>query len=265
MTSPDEAEVLVLGGASDRCWSLAWTGPGDALATCSADDYRMLVAAAGDADALPAADAAALVQARHPADPPPPPWIPRGLDAYQPDPTWWAHKPSKLHGIGHAARVLLWADRVAVGLAAAGVAIDREAVRWAALCHDCRRHDDTADDWLHGERAATWFGRQAAQIAPHLTPAQVARVAYLVRWHVPADAACPQVTPELKALKDGDGLDRVRLGDYDPRYLRTPYLLGEQARATRLWETSRDGREQPWDRVRAAARALGLWPSEVGV
>jgi uncharacterized protein len=173
---------------------------------------------------------------------------------------WWLYQPDGLHGVGHCARVLVWADRVAAAQHAAGVAVDREAVRWAAVLHDCRRYDDGRDAW-HGERAARFFGTHAAQLAPHLTRAQVARVQYLLAWHVPADSACPALTPELQALKDGDSIDRVRLGDLDPRYLRTPHLVGEQARATQLWQASAWRQPvTPWARVRTAARGLGLWP-----
>jgi hypothetical protein len=203
------------------------------------------------------------VQARQPVDPPPPLWIPHSLDGYQPDARWWLYEPDGLHGIAHGARVAVWADQVAAAQQAAGVAVDRVAVRVAAVLHDCRRYDSGTDLW-HGERAATWFTTHAAQLAPHLTPAQVARVAYLLAWHVPPDSACPAMTPELMALKDADGLDRVRLVDYDVHYLRTPYLVGEMIRATRLWEASAPGQPGapgvPWARVRNAARALDLWP-----
>src|SRR5690348_5489927 len=53
-----------------------------------------------------------------------------------------------------------------------------------------------------GARAAAWFGAHAAQLTPPLTAAQVARVQYLLRWHVPSDYTCPALTPELQALKD---------------------------------------------------------------
>jgi hypothetical protein len=84
---------------------------------------------------------------------------------------------------------------------------------------------------------------------------------YCMRWHAPEDATCPLMTAELMVLKDGDSLDRVRLGDFDPHYLRTPYLVGEQARATQLWRASAPGQPGgPWDRVRRAAQGQGLWP-----
>jgi hypothetical protein len=132
-------------------------------------------------------------------------------------------------------------------------------VRWAAILHDCRRQDDGADP-AHGRRAAQWFDAHAATIAPDLSRAQVAAVQHCMTWHVPPDTACPQMTPELQALKDGDGLDRVRLGDFAPRYLRTPYLHDQVETARALWRASqpRPGRA-PWGLVREAALARGLW------
>jgi hypothetical protein len=42
--------------------------------------------------------------------------------------------------------------------------------------------------------------------------------------------------PALFTLKDADGLDRVRLGDLDPRYLRNPEALGMVGFAERLFD-----------------------------
>jgi hypothetical protein len=134
-----------------------------------------------------------------------------------------------------------------------------------AACHDCRRRSAGRDDG-HGERAAAWFGEHAPQLAPGLTPAQVAQVQYCVLWHVPGDRHCPHLTPELRCLKDADGLDRVRLGDFDPQFLRLPYLRERQAAAEALYQASHPDRPgDPWELVRAAAQAQGLWPvAEVG-
>jgi hypothetical protein len=77
---------------------------------------------------------------------------------------------------------------------------------------------------------------------------------------VPPDSTCPTFTPELQCLKDGDGLDRVRLGDFAPRYLRTRYLADQGETARALWWASqpRPGRT-PWGLVRQAALARDLW------
>ena len=181
------------------------------------------------------------------------------LDAYRPEPRWWAHDATGIHGIGHTTRVLVWADRVAASLAANDTVVDRAVVRWAAVLHDCRRHDDGADP-AHGARAAQWFDAHAAAVAPALAPAQVGMVCYCMKWHVPPDRQCPRMTTELQAVKDGDGLDRVRLGDFDAGYLRTPYLHEWEAVARQLWEATHPwlGLE-PWSSVRAEALNRGLW------
>ena len=43
-----------------------------------------------------------------------------------------------------------------------------------------------------------------------------------IRCHVPDDHLAPEMTPELACLKDADGLDRLRIGELDMRFLRTP-------------------------------------------
>ena len=54
-----------------------------------------------------------------------------------------------------------------------------------------------------------------------MTPELLDTVTYIVHWHVPPDHEAPVMTTELQVLKDADGLDRVRLGDLDPTFLRT--------------------------------------------
>lgn len=184
------------------------------------------------------------------------------LDAYAPDPSWWSGNPWGSHGVNHAARVLVWADRLAAAQQAAGLPIDRAVVRWAAVLHDCRRQHDGADP-AHGARAALWVGVHAATLAPELTPAQVRAVQHAVAWHVPPDAACPTPTRELWCLKDADSLDRVRFGDCDPRYLRLPASPAYQGPAATLaaasWAAWRAGDRDSWGTVRRLARAQGWW------
>jgi hypothetical protein len=182
------------------------------------------------------------------------------LDAYRPDPSWYLHAPGGIHGVGHAARVLLWANHLARRDLAAGLVIDLEAVRWAAVLHDVRRQDDGRDA-AHGTRAAAWIRLHARTILPALTTEQVARVAFAVEWHVPDDHAAPWLSPELRALKDADGLDRVRLGDLDVRYLRTDAARARVRDAALLYRrSSDDGRgSDPWTAARAAGLRLGLW------
>src|SRR5205814_448448 len=83
---------LVLGGAGDRAW--AWTAPPAQLVGTSEADFWQRC---GRAD----------------------PWADYSLD-----PAWWLHDAAGVHGVGHCARVAIWADRVAAGLTADGQAVD---------------------------------------------------------------------------------------------------------------------------------------------
>lgn len=64
---------------------------------------------------------------------------------------WWflMQPPSDLHGLGHTARVMVWASILARDTDWF------EPVLWAAACHDLRREDDGTDP-DHGFRAGRW-------------------------------------------------------------------------------------------------------------
>lgn len=183
------------------------------------------------------------------------------LDRYRPRREWFAHAPDGIHGIAHVARVLVWAEWLADALEAVGEGVDREVVRCAAVVHDVARVDDGRDP-DHGRRAAARVAGHTRLLPVALTAAQVEAVRYCCEWHVPSDAECPVMTAELRCLKDADGLDRVRIYDLNPKYLRTEPARRLVARAQELLEQSegREGREGgPWERVRAAALAMELW------
>ena len=123
------------------------------------------------------------------------------------------HPPSSLHGFGHAARVMVWTTVLA------GDTDLFEPALWAAACHDlCRENDDI--DAGHGERAAIWV---LEELPRHLEepPEDIDRIASACRWHAHSDAEAGWRDDLLWLLKDADGLDRVRLGDLDPRQLRS--------------------------------------------
>lgn len=179
------------------------------------------------------------------------------FDAYRPHDSWYKLHPVGLHGIGHTARVLVWAEQVAQGLLRDGVPLDVEVVRWAAALHDVRRADDGADP-QHGSRAAAWIEQQLGSLPIRsLAPAQIAAIRYCCTWHVPGDQHAPWVTPELACLKDGDGLDRVRLWDLDPRFLRTRHARDRCGEAQELHDASQPA--NTWESVRAAALSMELW------
>jgi HD domain len=181
------------------------------------------------------------------------------FDPYRPRPEWFAHDPAGIHGISHVSRVLVWAEQVGAWMQAQGRPVDLEVVRLAAVTHDVGRFDDGRDP-EHGRRSASWVRRHREALPAPLDEARIEAVAYCCTWHVPPDAHAPLMTNELICLKDADALDRVRIGDLDPRRLRTPQARRLPGAARRLLDAStrpRDG--EPWERVRGAAQTLGLW------
>ncbi len=120
--------------------------------------------------------------------------------------------PSAIYGIGHTARVMVWAEVLSQGT------IYRDAVLWAAICHDLRREND-GPDADHGRRAAQWVREELPKWLEVL-PEHLDWIASACEGHVDPDAHAAFRHPVLWLLKDADGLDRVRLCDLDPRYFR---------------------------------------------
>lgn len=130
-----------------------------------------------------------------------------------PQRSWFLMQPpSDLHGMGHTARVMVWA-----------AVLTRstewfEPVVWAAACHDLRREDDGAD-LDHGFRAGRWVRQHfPGRLRQPLDGLEL--IAQACDWHVCPDRHAGWDHPVLWLLKDADGLDRVRLYDLDPSYLR---------------------------------------------
>jgi HD domain len=181
------------------------------------------------------------------------------LDVYRPLPTWFAHNPNGIHGIGHVTRVLVWADQLARVMISRGVDVDIEAVRWAAVVHDVGRLDDGIDA-QHGVRSGQWIAAHRQVIPVAIPEQQLRTIQHCCVWHVPPDRKIPHLTNELRCLKDADGLDRVRLGDLDAAYLRSDHACSLQDAAQQLYEAARaEGTDDPWWNVREAALALNLW------
>lgn len=166
------------------------------------------------------------------------------LDTYRPQPSWFAHNPYGIHGIGHAARVLVWADLIARRLRACGISLDLEAVRWAAVLHDVGRLSDGIDRG-HGSRSAIWVKNNRGDLPIAPSGDTIERVLTCCQWHEIGDGEIPAMTPELMCIKDADGLDRVRINDLNPAYLRSDpaRLLVEDAWA--LFYATRSA-EDPW-------------------
>lgn len=131
---------------------------------------------------------------------------------------------SKMHGLGHIERTILQG-----GFCAMEEGLDRSDTALLLLAcsyHDVGRQDDWVDD-LHGWRSAQRIGAITGRTGEDLKLLQGAVDAHsrkeavlreTVAGYHPADLNRAVRLAQL--LKDADGLDRVRLGDLDPRYLR---------------------------------------------
>ena len=154
---------------------------------------------------------------------------------FEPQPGWFARSPHGIHGLAHETRVLVWGQLLASMVREEGITVNADVIGWAAVIHDTQRWDDGIDR-EHGIRAAEWL-REHSGLLPDSVPLD--EVAHLCEWHVPADHNVPEMTDELKVFKDSDALDRWRIGDLDPQFLRiqAAHLLLDATRE--LWaETS---------------------------
>lgn len=183
------------------------------------------------------------------------------FEQYRPLDQWFLRPDEigNIHGINHEARVMIWQEILARLLIKDGMTLDQEALRWAAATHDTQRIAD-GTDFPHGERAAAWVERE---LKHRISERSLETVIYLNTWHVPPDSSAPAMTPELAVFKDADSLDRVRLYDLDPEFLRCDYskiLLQHLAQA--LLEQSEEKQQQEdfglFDCVIEAAVDLGL-------
>jgi hypothetical protein len=175
-----------------------------------------------------------------------------------PPPELFLH-PSRLHGQAHVARVMVHAFRL---IAATGFTEETARLWAAAYLHDiARRHDGVAprhgaDAWkrladLPDVRAL--FARGGVRDEDY--PAIQAAVVCHSDGEPPADHSHRRL---MCLLKDADGLDRVRLGDLDPAYLRHPEAREMVGFAEQLYEItnqrilpSRDYFARLWPKVTA--------------
>ncbi len=115
---------------------------------------------------------------------------------------------------------------------------------WASVfLHDlARTHDGTCH--RHGADAAQRL-RVEPDLQLRLTEAGLTEADYpAIEAAVTAHCAPKEVSrthshwPLIALLKDADGLDRVRLGDLDPRYLRHPEARAMVPFAQELFDTT---------------------------
>lgn len=147
------------------------------------------------------------------------------IDPFIPLPQHFRH-PSLIHGQRHVARVMVHALRL---IEATGWQ-DEAARLWGAVyLHDLeRRHDGVCHQ--HGADAvARWRTQEALRV--HLFTGGVGQtdrdaVELAVTAHCLPDRDLPPTShPHWRLcalMKDADGLDRVRLGDLNPTFLRLP-------------------------------------------
>ncbi|MBP6716670.1 MAG: hypothetical protein KA205_07395 [Acidobacteria bacterium] len=182
------------------------------------------------------------------------------ISPFIPLPSFFRH-PSKIHGQAHVGRVMVHALRL---IEATGW--EEEAARlWAAVyLHDIERTHDGVCQW-HGENAVKRWRKQVP-LQDHILSAgviddDIEAIELAVTLHCWPDAKLPpRDHPHWRLcalLKDADGLDRVRLGDLNPKFLRLPESAGMIDFAQALFDKSNgviDEGEGFWDDlIRVAA------------
>lgn len=177
------------------------------------------------------------------------------LDKYRPLPEWFAHNPYGIHGIGHVARVFVWANIIGRQLLEKGTSLNLEAIHWASALHDVGRHSDGIDKG-HGARSADWVAEHRDMLPAAISDDTLNAIVYCCLWHDTADRNIPIMTPELICLKDADGLDRVRINDLNPDLLRSEPARLLVLDAWDLYHAS-EGAADAWDTVMKCADRKG--------
>ena len=133
---------------------------------------------------------------------------------------------SEMHGLGHIERTILQGGFCA--MAEELPLADTQLLLECCSYHDVGRLDDSLDP-LHGHRSAQRLAELTGRSGEDLKVMQVAVDVHsrhdsdlpeIMARYAPADEARATLLTQL--LKDADGLDRVRLGDLNPKYLRRP-------------------------------------------
>jgi hypothetical protein len=148
-------------------------------------------------------------------------------------------QPSLLHGQAHVARVLVHALRLVAALGC----VEEVARLWAAVyLHDiARRHDGYctrhgADAWV---RLATLPEVEDVFARGGVGAGDRPAIQAAVTMHCHGEPVSGDPHERLiKLLKDADGLDRVRLGDLNPEYLRHEEARGMAPFAERLFRAT---------------------------
>ena len=170
--------------------------------------------------------------------------IPLPLESLCPLPDIFTHH-SQIHGQAHVARVIVHAFLLVDAL---GLEELSSSVWAAAYIHDIgREHDGGFRN--HGQYAidkvATLPSVKSLLAAGGVHDGDWEGISVAVENHCREEIPGNHPHWTLTAiLKDADGLDRVRLGDLDPRYFRFPMTAGLVAFAEALYAES-DGELRP--------------------
>jgi hypothetical protein len=166
--------------------------------------------------------------------------VPLALGELVPQPSLFWHA-STLHGQAHVSRVMIHAFRL---IEATGESPFAPALWAAVYLHDiARRHDGLC----HRHGADAWARLAGLPDVRELferggvEQSDYAAIQAAVTQHCRGEVAPAHPHRELVALlKDADALDRVRLGDLNPAFLRHRHAAGMIRFAERLFhETNR--------------------------
>jgi len=180
------------------------------------------------------------------------------LSELAPSPSLFTHA-STIHGQAHVSRVMVHAFRL---IAATGLT-DEAPRLWAAVyLHDlARTHDGLCH--RHGADAMKKF-ENLPRVRALFTRGGVSDDDYAVIHTAVVYHSVPRELDRAhphwrltSLLKDADALDRVRIGDLDPRYLRNPEAQTMVDFAERLFAAT-DGVIAPGD-----DHFEQLWPAAV--
>lgn len=133
---------------------------------------------------------------------------------------------SHIHGLGHIERVLLFGGLIAMQNHCNEA--DTALLLTACSYHDIGRIDDSLDD-DHGRRSSEMLPSVISLQEEDMAIVQAAICAHSINDIHMEDTICAfgiydkqRALTIARMLKDADALDRVRVYDLDPRFLRFP-------------------------------------------
>lgn len=147
----------------------------------------------------------------------------------EPIQTGWFHNPQGIHALSHTKRVLLLV--LLLGDLEQLPLRDRNLLCRAAVYHDIGRITDGYDT---GHGIASYHKMETKGLLEQVPAAERETIRFIIELHAVSDPAAHRqlnkyelndVEHTLKLynlFKDADGLDRVRINDLNPEYLRSP-------------------------------------------